>query len=400
MIIDSNSLLIQSNSPAVFNHVGVDGITIHVPNGKIKDWSKVYLIADDISIVNALDEEDLQHAFCLSDQTVTGYLARTKYIPGISIKIIVHHGIYIKITPCKIYYKHNLFVLSIFDFIKAWEEAKKVIREIVDGDLQSAIISKIDLCRNIEPQFGFETYELVFRWLKGNRQARTQWYPSSYYWMNREKILIVYDKLAELAAQIKNQDSYFKGRGEKTDKVHFYYKTLEIRNLLEKFEDRKIIRVETRLYTKKLVKDFLGVETMGELLEKHTPALYEQAFISQIRRMVLCREPELSQKLEFQSQLELLQQCQKQFKSRAVSNFDLLMGLPAFLDGIGTIERYKALLEAAGYSKSDVSKYLKHRRELLELSRSIDGAVYPTGSTPALYKEFFDKALEVKYAPQ
>lgn len=402
MTIDSNSLSIQSKSNHLHTNVAPDCVVIHYPNSKfkLKKPSEFYLRADEISVTEVLDDEDFQNSFCFSDQTVTGYKIYTKYIRGVYLKIIVGHGLYVKITLCKLFFKHNLYSLSVFDIAKAFEEAKKMILELVDLDFESGIITKIDLFRNIETQYPINVYELIFIWLNGNWQAVSHRYPTSFYWMNTEKILVIYDKLAELAAQLKNQDTYLKGRGDAKNKIDNYFKNLEITNLLKRFEGRNFIRIETRLYTKKLVKDFLGVETVGELLAKQTPALYEQAFISQIRRMVLCKAPELSQKLEFHSQLELLKQCQKQFKNRAVANFDSLMGLPSFLEGLGSIKQYKALLEAAGYSKSDVSKYLKQRRELLELSRSIDGAVYPTGSTPALYKEFFDKALEMKYAPQ
>ena len=174
-------------------------------------------------------------------------------------------------------------------------------------------------------------------------------------------------------------------------------KQIYIRGLIKDHKGHNVIRVETRLFKNQLVQSFLNVKTIGDLLKIHTPSFYEQSFISQIRRMILCDEPDLTGKLSFTSTLDLLTQFRAEFKTKAVNKFMLTLGLNGFLESVGSIEQFKALLHEAGYSKSDVSKYMAQVRETLELNRLIDAPLADPNSVSSLYKEFFDKALEVKY---
>lgn len=290
-------------------------------------------------------------------------------------------GLYIQFNPSAIAYNGINFKIATYDeMLRSIETVKSKILDVVDLDFESGTLLRLDLAKDITPQYSFSRYIPMFQWLEGNRSAISNRWNTSYWWSHLHKSIHFYDKRVQLR-------NILKGIRLNADQSKVWDDLQKPKNL---------IRVEVKLKRSYLIKNELKMVTLSDLLDPTKFSYLEDTFKEVIRKMILSKEPKgTSSSYCDPSDVGLLKSLLENVGERsAIDEWLILLGLESVMEKLGGIEGFQSGIKEAGFVKGTVSKQTKKIKERLELLRVLatqDSKSSPT--LPNLYQEIINLVM-------
>lgn len=222
--------------------ISIDTIQLRLDNNKVmvNDGSPITLIPARINLDTGVVHSDYKFYRDSRGEWVTGSKVYYNSPDGIYTIESKYEKIFIRFSlPHYIYKTHNTFPLTPDETIEALTRLQDELSELgISFNMNEAILSRVDIFRNIVLDHPIFMYERVFRWMHGKRMNLTQT-DTTFTFKNTRGEVQFYDKYAQVLNKCKDT----------------------IPDLLP-----NTMRVELRLIKADKCREILGISTLGELI--------------------------------------------------------------------------------------------------------------------------------------
>lgn len=137
----------------------------------------------------------------------------------------------------------------------------KELKQIgVKTNIYDSELSRLDTFTNIKTNESFQAYTPLFSLLEAQRKKSVEWNGSTFLWKSDEHQITCYDKIEEMKSKIKND------------------------SVLNRFNNRNVMRIENRWSTKRKIFSKLGFKSIDTLLTNYD--LMRSEYINDIEKSI------------------------------------------------------------------------------------------------------------------
>jgi len=290
----------------------------------------------------------------------------------------------ITICPRKFLYhtNDNLYGLTLEEFKECLSKLQCLISEIEEAleikaehSIENAVITGIDLTKNIETEHLFHCYIPVFESIRPRQNL--------YYVKYRNTYEVDYNTV------------YFRSK-KRTD--NSYRLNIKIYNKVKELESRKvfipidlqgknIMRFELSLINSKCIQDKLGIKTINDILnkgftyleDKRDEIIQEYLFHETLTEDIKC--------LNSLDDIDLAKKLKESSNKNNVLNYLIISGLEKI-----KYNYHKEVLISAGYTESNIDDQFKKVKTYIRQHKKHRNIEEPT--IASLYKEIYMKYLK------
>jgi hypothetical protein len=213
----------------------------------------------------------------------------------------------------------------------------------IESKINDANLSRLDLFRNAETKFPFETYSPVLNLMSGKRMKSQEFGGQGFMYRNSKHEIVAYDKLQEMDYKLKSKF----GKGTET------YKT-ESEIIKKKYLDKNLLRFEYRMKSHEKVSDVSKFETAKDLINYY-PTL-ETIYKSTMKENLFKYDGRKIEILQTKKLESIFSELKSLYPRSYVTKFLMMVGMQG-LSQYGTIVQISAALEKVSENKGTVSKF-------------------------------------------
>lgn len=265
------------------------------------------------------------------------------------------YGVLMHFNPSKAYHAYNL--ISTGKELNALTASiqKEVAQIGIDIDINAMRLSRLDLSKQSVMKHDVSSYASAFRLLQAKRSAKKE-YPSGYYFHNKKRETIFYDKALE-----------------------------------SDLEEENFMRCETKWKDTKTVISATKIISLNQLTETSNEDL-NNVYRKHLTDNVFCRKNiGLQSVLDFSNEAEILKVFVATNKRSAWKDYLLLMDIDISLTAIGGIEKFIDLCEVAGYSRAQRFRIKSELKNMINKKAFMDGRrkkISPSELLEEVYQKF------------
>lgn len=264
------------------------------------------------------------------------------------------YGILMHFNPSKVYHDYNLISTG-KDLKYLTKSIQKEVSSIgIDLNINEMRLSRLDLSKQAVMKYPVYQYSSAFRLLHAKRSAKKE-YPSGYYFHNKKRETIFYDKALE----------------SKLDEVNFMRGET-------KWKDTKTVQSATKI---------ISLHQLNETSNEDLNGIYSKHLISN----VFCRkEIGMQSVLDFSNEVEIFKSLKDERGRSAWKDYLLMMELDVHLSDIGGVERFIEMCAKVGYSRAQRFRIQSELKQMIHLKSFMDGRRQKV-SASALLDEVYQK---------
>ena len=317
----------------------IDKLNVHIP---IEDFR----LQDDPDSRWDLNEQTVSSRTTGIDKTVnlcktvsgSQVVASKLWVNTTNANITINaYGMSMGFNPNRLANGHNAFSPDQKNLTKALDVLQEEVSGIVDFDINSAQINRIDLCRNHEMDHHPKIYtDHMANFIKAKRMPATQ-FPDGVRMGNKSKEFTDYNKLKELEAR-HNMD----------------YLKIKSLNLGE-----NVLRFESKFRNKKAVIRVFENSTIGGIRTLSQNDLTD-IYHMQVRSNLIVKLNDSSLALSsFSSQLEEMMFLREHYSRDVISKYFEIAGYKTRIEEAGGLDQLEFLFQKAGLHRLTIQRAME-----------------------------------------
>jgi hypothetical protein len=242
------------------------------------------------------------------------------------------------------------------------QQAKEILQHLehdlseigINSKVNAANISRLDLFRNAETKYSFDTYSPVLNLLEGKRMKSQEFGGQGFMYRNTKHEIVAYDKLKEML--------------HKDKKVN-----------LDKYQDKNLLRFEYRLKSHDKVSDVVGFETAKELIDNYTGL--DTIYSNSMKQNLFHYDGRNIEILQTKKLESIFQELKNLYPRSYVRRFETIAAMEGF-KAYGSLTQIAAALEKVSGNRMAVSRFnsrIRQQKLFIEglKDRNIDIATTP-----------------------
>lgn len=332
---------------------GIDGIHLTSPDFSVKDISKLKNTGWRQSGSHDIGEEPKVLIRDLSGNDIRAPKIYNNKC-DIANYDISPFGLLIHFNPSKTLHPYHLISTG-SDLNYIVKTVQKEVQSIgIDVNIDSMKLSRLDIAKQATMKYDISQYAAAFKLLHAKRASKKE-YPSGYYFANKSRECVFYDKALEA----------------KIDEVNFM--RCEV-----KYKDTKTTQRATQIVSLSQLKGTLNEEING-FYSKH------------ITDNVFCRKKIGFQSvLDFSSEVQIMKSFIEINKRGAWMQYLAMHNIDEVLNGFGSIDKFVDCWEKAGYKRRQLFTMKSEIKRMINTKSFLDSRRKKVTAT-ALLEEVYQK---------
>ena len=231
------------------------------------------------------------------------------------------------------------------------QQAKEILQQLendleeigIKSKLNDANLSRLDLFRNAETKYSFNTYSPVLNLLEGKRMKSQEFGGQGFMYRNTKHEIVTYDKIQEMQHKLKQRyGSNLEGLIKESNK------------LSKEYADKNLMRFEYRMLGHEKVSDIVGYETAKELIDNYTGL--DTIYRSTMKQNLFRYDGRNIEILHTKKLESMFRELKKEYPRSYVRRFETIAAMEGF-KAYGSLKQIFAALETVSGNRMAASRF-------------------------------------------
>lgn len=311
----------------------IDKLKVYTDDFQIDKLKATNLILRPASYSIGAGEQEQEKHCLFNDNSGKLYFGLSAYLNTELYNLdITTKGLFVQFNPSKIYHDINFYPVS--------SNQVKIVCNEIAGDLKdngiqlnfdNMKVSRLDLAKNINVDYGFTEYSDLLRCLSGKRMNARD-YGTSYLFYNKSREISFYDKIEEM----------------KTHNVDFSKYDIPLGN---------VMRAELRFKQNSVVKRDVGLEKVNNLYDVEYYDYLKNKY-KKIISDVVFKNNNLDEQLRFDFVCEM-DRLKSFVGNGGIPRYRKMLGLNELIKVWSPLDKFKKAVRECGYTRQHANRVIK-----------------------------------------